>query len=340
MNTYRLMEEADAQAAAGGPAVTPPPPAPEAPVAAPAAPSQAPAPPMPRDEPETVDQDFLKFVDTFDTDDDESFIQSPAAATPRSAEPPSTPVEETPLIQPQAASEPTPAPIEAPAVPAAPAAPAAPEPTPQQAPTAPGVQETPQETPEQIRQRIETARSEYYQALTKHYAIDLETAQRVLTEPEKVLPELLSRVHLNATEQAVPAAIAQMQQIVPMMLQQMVEAEKNKAYFYKQWPKLDHHRAEVEQMLISYSQMPQNRGKPWAQVTTEVGAMASMHFKLPLMESFESTGALPQPAAPPAAAVSPPPPPPVAGAPISGPPTQDSNPFVQFANAILEEDDF
>jgi hypothetical protein len=334
MRTYRLMEEADAQAAAGGPAVTPSPAAPEAPVAASAAPSPAPPPSTPSDEPETVDQDFLKFVDAFDTDDDESLV-----TPPRSAEPTPQPAAETPPAEPPAPAEPQPPAVEAPTPPEAPVAP---ESQAQQVPQAPVAPEVPQETPEQIRQRIETARTDFFQALTRHYAIDAETAQRVLTEPEKVIPELLSRVHLNVAEQAVPAAVAQMQQIVPMMMQQMVEAEKNKAYFYHQWPKLESHQAEVEQMLTSYSQMPHNRGKPWAQVTTEVGAMASMHFKLPVMEAFERTGGAQaqQPNAPPPPAVSPPPPPPVAGAPISGPPAQDSNPFVQFANAILEEDDF
>jgi hypothetical protein len=61
--------------------------------------------------------------------------------------------------------------------------------------------------------------------LEKYYALDADTAQALLTEPETVLPKLAARVHLEVTENVLRAV----QGMFPGMIQQFQNTSKQES---------------------------------------------------------------------------------------------------------------
>lgn len=132
-------------------------------------------------------------TDTGTVEGDVEVVEPPAGETPPAAAAPETP-------------------------PATPTPPASPTP-------APAAQETPQTPTPQPVQAVPAADPNEYATwretrlgqLAEHYAVEEADATALLTEPEKVLPKLAARVHMEVLESSMRA----MQAMMPVVMQQI-----------------------------------------------------------------------------------------------------------------------
>ena len=152
---------------------------------------------------------------------------------------------------------------------------------------------------QQVRQEIDKSRDVFTEALTQHYAMSEEDASAVLTEPEKVLPQLAARVHLEVV-QNVLGTIAQ---TMPAVVTGILEAQKQQTglvdQFFEKWPTLDRGSDLGPVMELGRIWRQHNlQGTP-EEFIQKVGAMAVVQLgKLPAGGSAQPVGAVaPQKAA-------------------------------------------
>lgn len=149
------------------------------------------------------------------------------------------------------APEPTEDPDEALAnAPAQEAEPAAQEALPPQPEIPQGVQFTPEQ--------IAAAEQAYMKQLASFYAFDEDSAVQLQTEPEKILPQLAARLHVDVMKNV----MAQMQGVLPQLVQQVQSVSTREAgaqdLFFKAWPELKGYDQQVLQVGKMYRQMNPN----------------------------------------------------------------------------------
>lgn len=118
----------------------------------------------------------------------------------------------------------------------------------------PPPQLTPEQMAEQQRQWQEYQAQQVAQ-LEQYYAMGEEDALALATEPEKVLPKLAARLHMQVMQNVQ----AQMAQTMPNVLKTVQEAtvreSKAKEEFFSAWPELRGSEAQVLQAGMLYRQM-------------------------------------------------------------------------------------
>lgn len=83
--------------------------------------------------------------------------------------------------------------------------------------------------------------------LEKQYSFDEDTAARLQTEPELVLPKLAAELELNATRRALEAVQRMIPQLVPQVVDSRQSEQKATEFFYGKNPDLKkHHKAVLE----------------------------------------------------------------------------------------------
>lgn len=136
--------------------------------------------------------------------------------------------------------EQTPAPAEVPAV-----SPVAAEPPVQPQAPQPAVQQPEPAQPAEAPVDMKALRAQYETELTAYYAMDAQTAERLQTEPELVLPQLAARVHLEVLD----AVLAQLPHRVNAMIQQRQTAQTRETEaedsFFGAFPDLREHKDAV-----------------------------------------------------------------------------------------------
>lgn len=236
---------------------------------------------------------------------------SPAASQEAPAQQPAT------TEAPAASTEPQPAPVQ-PAAPPEPVA-QAPEAAPATTPPAENIQEVFTDW----RTKTEDLLAQH------HYALSAEDMARLDTEPQEIIPRLLSKVYLDA----VSASISQVVQYLPQMVRQVNEQHavnsQSENAFFERWPDLKQH----QQTVISIGQVYRQRN-PQAtaeQFINEVGAAAMVSLRLDPSKG-QAPASQPAQAAPfvPAAQS------PQGGAPKAAPP---SNIFTQLDQEFSFEED-
>lgn len=94
-------------------------------------------------------------------------------------------------------------------------------------------------------EQAQQARQAYMSQLEGLYKFDEDTALRLQTEPENVLPALAARLHVDVLDNV----MRQMQGLVPAMLQNVTQTNEREAQartsFYGRFPELAKHEAEV-----------------------------------------------------------------------------------------------
>lgn len=206
----------------------------------------------------------------------------------------------------------TPAPASTPApAPAAPAAPAAapattPDAPPAAAPAAapassPAPAAAPALTPEQVAEKMQQFRTEAVKNLTTQYASELSSEQRtaLLTEPEKVIPELMAKATVDGMQLAMGMMEQHFAQMVPQQLARSAEAQKMEQAFYTANPDLaakPEFRPIVTRMAKTAREL-NPKGTP-DQVLTATAALSRTALGLPqVAAAAAAAGAPPAPAA-------------------------------------------
>lgn len=150
--------------------------------------------------------------------------------------------------------------------------------------------ETQELTPEQVQERYTEWRGETEEVLAKgHYNLDEDTIAQLQTEPEVVIPQIASRVYLDA----VTMAIGQVQQMMPRLFEQHMsrssEHQQNEDRFFGEWPQLKdkpEHRATVQRLGKAYR--ASNPTATAEQFIRDVGVQAMISLKLPIEEKAEA----------------------------------------------------
>lgn len=234
----------------------------------------------------SIDEELFSGIDDFEDmslgDEPGDEILEKPAATP----PPPAP---EPIVEQQ---QPTAMPTVAPSAPE----PLEPQPSPHPAPVAP-----PASPPAPQDKSYEVLRQEAQQELQKRYALSKEDADAMISEPEVVVPKLMSRMYLDVYDNVMRS----MQVYLPQMVQQLNSSttaqQRDESDFYNAWPKLKERSNDVLEIGRRYRALNPTATKE--QFIQDVGLHASIALKIPvespLMQSTVQS-------APPAAAQNPP----------------------------------
>jgi hypothetical protein len=162
----------------------------------------------------------------------------------------------------------------------------------QQTPEAPEQLQQPQQfTPEQVA----AAEAAYAAQLANLYTFDEDTAMRLQTEPEKVLPALAAKLHLDVMR----TVMAQMRGMLPEMLQtqtKSVERETQaKSQFFGAWPELQGYEKQVLEVGRMYRQL--NPNAPAEEAVRRIGetAMAALGLQRRQQQEQQQQRQQPQP---------------------------------------------
>lgn len=118
-----------------------------------------------------------------------------------------------------------------------------PEPEPEPEPTL-----TPEEQAardKQFKEDFEKWRASEVERLEKDYAFDEETARRLQTEPELVLPRLAAEMEVRITQRALEAFQRMIPQVVPQVMQGQQTEKAASDFFYDKNPDLKKYHKEV-----------------------------------------------------------------------------------------------
>lgn len=191
--------------------------------------------------------------------------------------------------EPAAPAEP-PAPTEPPATP--PVEPAAEPPQGvQPEPVAPVPPQQPQPAAPTAEQ-IQAAERAYAAQLENLYRFDEATALQLQTEPEKVLPALAAKLHLDVMK----TVMSQMRGLLPQMVQTQSESIKKdteaRSQFFEAWPELKGYDQQVLQVGAMFRQL--NPSAPPEEAIKRIGELAMTSLGL----SRQAPAAPTPPAAP------------------------------------------
>lgn len=128
-----------------------------------------------------------------------------------------------------------------------------PEQTPQ-APPPPPPQLTPEQQAEQQRQ-WQVYQQRQVAQLEQYYALQEDDAVALATEPEKVLPKLAARLHLEVMQNVQQQIASQMPQMVQTVQASSQREEQAKGEFFTVWPDLRGHEPQIIQAGMLYRQM-------------------------------------------------------------------------------------
>lgn len=158
--------------------------------------------------------------------------------------------------------------------------------SPPEAETAPAEDEVKPLTPEEQAAQVEKLQKdfdEWRQAevakLEKAYTFDEETASRLLTEPELVLPKLAAELELNATRRALEAVQRMIPQLVPQVVQTQATEKEAEKFFYGKNPDLRKHHKHVLKAGALFRQMNPNATPEEA--AEGIGNIVRQTLKLP-----------------------------------------------------------
>ena len=181
-------------------------------------------------------------------------------------------------------------------------------------------------------EEVEALRSRAQEELRKGYELSTDEAENMLSEPEKVLPALAAKVHMQVYEQVVQGVIAQLPNMVKGIIKQDQEVRSNEESFYDRWPQLKDHGAQVGQVAALWRQLnPQATTK---EAVENIGkhTMIALGYPVGGQEVAQATPQVETPNAPPAPA-------PLGSATPPAPPKPQGQ-FEQLADEFLidEED--
>lgn len=217
--------------------------------------------------------------DTIGTTPETPVVVAPVGA-PAKITAPATPVVPpvSPAVPPVVTAPAPPAVVEPPKPVPAPAV-VVPPTTPTVAPVAPPVEKT----PEQLTAETTARRQEFRSSLVKLYEpTTRDKGGMLLTEPEKVLPELAAELHMQVLESAVYGIMAQVPQIVQNVIAMQQSTERNEASFFAAWPQIAARKAEAMPLIGRFAPI-YRQANPSASLedfTREIGSMVMVALRI------------------------------------------------------------
>lgn len=165
------------------------------------------------------------------------------------------------------------------------------------------------------------------------YGMSEDEVSLAMTEPDKVLPQLAAKVHMQVLDSAVSGIMANLPNMVNAVIKQNAAATEREDAFFQRWPSLKDHKDTVMKVIRVYREV--NPGVGGEQAINDIGAQVSVMLKLPI------DGVPAAVAAPAAREVVRPPPPAAPGGGSGAAPSAvpvSGNPFGLLAEEFLVED--
>ncbi len=160
------------------------------------------------------------------------------------------------------------------------------------------------------------------------YKLSDEDVELAISEPDKVLPQLAAKVHVEVLDAAVQGIMAHLPELVRGVISQTSAEREREGAFFDRWPSLKEHKTKVAQVANIFRQS--NPGATLDQAIEEVGTLVSVMMKVP-MEGVEAPKS--------ADVAAPPPPPAMPGASTITPRrSTQKNAFETLADEFLIED--
>lgn len=133
---------------------------------------------------------------------------------------------------------------------------------------APEVPAQPPATPEAIR----AAEMQYMQQLQGLYQFDEQTALKLQTEPEKVLPALAAKLHLDVMKTVMGQVRGMLPQMLEVQTQSSALETKAKEQFFSAWPELKGYDKQVMEVGRMFRQI--NPSAPAEEAVKRIGEIA------------------------------------------------------------------
>ena len=118
--------------------------------------------------------------------------------------------------------------------------------------------------------------------LATYYTPKDEEARALMLEPEKVVPKMFARLHVDVLDSVIQGIGKELPGLVQMTVNRMIGEAKASKGFYERWPQLakTEFTPTVQRLMAAYKgQFPQSSLE---QMITDVGAAAMVGLKLPL----------------------------------------------------------
>jgi len=178
-----------------------------------------------------------------------------------------------------------------------------------------------------IQQELERNAPQFEKAVAERvYALRPEEIEALQSEPEKIVPQLMARAHVNIVRNVVSTLAAQLPQVVHGLIAASKQHQTLQDKFYEAWPQLDpkKHGPDVAKMAAAYRQL--NPNATFEEMVRTVGAQSVVALGL-LAQTPTKVAAVKAPAFQPAASSA------AAGGALVPP----ENGFAEFARYVLAD---
>lgn len=164
--------------------------------------------------------------------------------------------------------------------------------------------EPPAKSAEEVERERVAARQKVEDDLVKHYQIDEDTAAKLISEPETVLPRILAKVHMTAFADAMNTIQQRMPAFFEQYQQQGLRVQEGANQFFSEWPEL---KAAVDKdakvgEVISRTMTAYRAANPKMSpqdIIREGGLAALVALKLPIPQRLLAAHNIDAPATPP-----------------------------------------
>ena len=137
---------------------------------------------------------------------------------------------------------------------------------------------TTQPTAEQMLQRRNSLLSE----IGGRYVVSEADAERLITEPHKVLPEMAAKIMLDSFDASVSIMASMLPKMIADVVQKQSQADTAQKAFFDQWPQLAKPELapEIQRVAAMYRQL--NPNAPLKKALSDIGALVATTLGLPL----------------------------------------------------------
>lgn len=154
-------------------------------------------------------------------------------------------------------------------------------PAPNVPPQQPGAQGSPEDGFTALAQQFDQNREKIIDLVAEHtYKLSDKEVEQVLSEPDKAIPKLLARAHVNAVSGVLQHVAQQIPNVVHGLMQAQSRFADLENKFYAQWPQLDRtkHNDQIVQLTRAYRQL--NPEASFEEVSKVVGSQAVVLLNL------------------------------------------------------------
>lgn len=137
-------------------------------------------------------------------------------------------------------------------------------------------------------EQYQEQRKNVQEQLKESYRLTDEQADKLLENPDEVLPDMAAQIYVDVFEGVMQTMQAQFPQMMEMYEQQRQNAKKSEDEFYSQFPKLRGHEDTVDRIAQAYRQVNPNVSRE--KFIKEVGAQAHWALGVPVKDEAQAQG--------------------------------------------------